>query len=76
MEGYAVRSAWYHESFPDHVIVQIADASWRTFRAAPFRNVTEDECEVYWGHHPRHGGIPVPAYIWRFYGLVKAPVGA
>lgn len=67
-----MRGLWFHEAFPAHVVAERPDGSLATFRLSPFRAVTEDECEPYFGSHPaRHGGVAVVPAVWRFYGIEK-----
>jgi hypothetical protein len=68
-----VNGVWYLDLFPEHAIVEFEDGSFAKFFITPFRNLKSGkDFTVYEGYHPRKcKGQPLPAYMYKFYGLEK-----
>jgi len=66
-----VNGAWYLESLPSHIVVELVDGSLAKFTLTPFRNV-QGEMTAYKSYHPRQSkGQPLPEYLYRHYGLSR-----
>lgn len=68
-----IYGAWYVDAVPNGVVAELPDGKLVSFAISPFRAVTPEEFDTYDGPHPRKlHGVPMPAYIYRFYGLEKS----
>lgn len=69
IDAIAVSGAWYTDD-PGIVVVELEGGGLVQFDIAPFRNVARDELSGYDKTHPaKTGALPVPQYLYRFYGL-------
>lgn len=68
-----IAGAWYVDSVPGGIVAELTDGRLVSFSISPFRAVTEDDFRPYAGQHPRKlHGVPVPAVLYQYYGLVKS----
>ncbi len=68
-----INGAWYIDSLPQSIIMELADGSLVKFTMTPFRDIVEGDWTPYNGIHPRKClGLPVPSYLLRLYGLAVA----
>ncbi len=67
-----ISGAWAVESLPNHYILDVPSLGLNLAQIAPFRILTEADLAPYAGHHPRRmHGVPLPDYLYRFYGMAK-----
>jgi hypothetical protein len=67
-----INGAWYLESLPQHIVIELEDGSLTKVFINPFRVLQERDFTVYNAYHPRKcKGSPLPDYLYRFYGLEK-----
>lgn len=67
-----IRNAWNISQLPDAYVAELEDGTLKFFRITPFREIAEKDLKDYKGHHPRHcKGVPMPEYLYRFYGLER-----
>lgn len=67
-----INGAWYLDSLPQHIVIELEDGSLAKVFINPFRQLTENDFTVYKSYHPRKcKGQPLPDYLYRFYGLEK-----
>ncbi len=67
-----INGAWAVESLPNHYILDIPGLGLKLAFITPFRALTVADLTPYEGYHPRKlRGVPLPAYLYRFYGLEK-----
>ena len=67
-----IRNAWNIKQMPDHYIAELDNGALETFRVTPFREIKESDLTEYKGGHPRKmRGVPMPEYLYRFYGLER-----
>jgi len=68
-----ISGAWNIEALPNHYVVEVPGAGLKLFFINPMREIAEDDLTPYNGHHPRKlRGVPMPEYLYRFYGLEKS----
>jgi hypothetical protein len=68
-----INGAWTVTSLPYHYILDIPQLGLKMAYITPFREITEADLIPYEGHHPRKmNGVPVPSFLYRFYGLTKS----
>ena len=67
-----VNGAWYLDSLPTMLVIELADNSLSMAHITPFRELKPTELKTYSGYHPRKcKGQPVPQYLYRFYGMER-----
>ncbi len=67
-----INGAWYVDSLPNQVVIELADGSLTKFRLTPFRKITDKDFTAYKSYHPRKcKGQPLPDYLYKFYGLQR-----
>jgi hypothetical protein len=72
-----VNGAWYLDSLPQHIVMELTDGSLTKVFLTPFRPLSEKDFTVYKAYHPRKcKGQPLPDYLYRFYGLEKSDKSA
>lgn len=68
-----VNGAWYLTALPQHIVIELEDGSLTKVFINPFRELSEKDFTVYKSYHPKKcSGQPLPAYLYRFYGLEKS----
>lgn len=68
-----VNGAWYLDSLPTMIVIEKEDNTLAMFYINPFKLIEDADLKYYKGHHPRKcKGQPLPAYLYRFYGLTKS----
>lgn len=68
-----VNGAWYVDTLPTAIVVELRNGVLNHFGLAPFRKISESDLIPYRGYHPRKmKGQPLPDYLYRFYGLEKS----
>ncbi|MGE4273976.1 MAG: hypothetical protein AB7E31_14120 [Desulfitobacterium sp.] len=68
-----VNGAWYIDSMPTHIIVELRDGTLGYYLINPYREIKESDLLSYAGIHPRKvKGQPLPAFMYRLYGLEKS----
>ena len=73
----AVIGAWYVNTMPNRIVVELPGGELKHFAVVPFRAATLEEMEDYKGYHPAQmtgGAQTVPDYVLRHYGLSLATV--
>ncbi len=66
-----INGAWYLDSFPYHMVIECEDNTLHFAPITPMEPV-EKKLQPYKGYHPRKcKGQPLPAYMYKFYGLEK-----
>jgi hypothetical protein len=67
-----VNGAWYLDSLPQHFVIELTNGLLKWATLSPFEDKS-DALTEYKGNHPRKcKGQPLPAYLYRFYGLEKS----
>jgi len=67
-----INGAWYLDSLPQHIVMELEDGTLTKVFISPFRQLTEKDFTVYKAYHPRKcKGQPLPDYLYKFYGLEK-----
>ena len=67
-----INGAWYIDSLPTAIVVEMFDGELFHFNLTPFRKISDSDLKPYKGYHPRKmKGQPLPDYLYRFYGLEK-----
>lgn len=67
-----INGAWYVDSLPTAVVVEMPNGKLFHFNLTPFRKISDADLKPYKGYHPRKmKGQPLPDYLYRFYGLEK-----
>ena len=67
-----ISGAWAIDLLPLHFIIEVPGIGLRVAYVSPFRNLSIEEFTPYKGAHPRKiHGVPMPEYLYRFYGLEK-----
>ena len=68
-----ITGAWAIKQLPEQYVLEIPAVGLRCVRIVPFRELTGDDLTPYEGYHPRKiNGIPMPDYLYHFYGLEKS----
>lgn len=68
-----VANAWYVDTLPDAVVAEMPSGKLVSFSVSPFRAITEGDMTDYDGQHPRRlSGVPVPAALYPYYGIIKS----
>jgi hypothetical protein len=68
-----VNGAWYVDQLPTMIVIELEDGSLKMFYMSPLKPVRQENLKDYKGYHPRKmKGQPLPAYLYRFYGLEKS----
>lgn len=80
MEKLKVNGAWYLDSLPTMLVIELTDNIDNILVMAnitPFRELAPSDLKLYKGYHPRKcKGQPIPAYLYRFYGMEKGAENA
>lgn len=67
-----VNGAWFLEALQTHVVIELENGTLGKFNLTPYREIQDQDITVYKSYHPRKcKGQPLPAYLYRFYGLEK-----
>lgn len=69
-----VKEAIYSNSIQDMILILTADNRVVAAKASPIRAIKEEELRVMPGIDAsrfRVCGVPLPDYLWRFYGLER-----
>ena len=67
-----VNGAWYLDSLPQYMVVELADGNLVRFFISPLKELIEEDFTIYKGVHPaKSKGLPLSYYLYRFYGLEK-----
>lgn len=68
-----IRGAWNIKQLPMQYVVELEDSTLKTFDINPFKKIAEADLKEYEGYHPRKcSGVPMPFYLYPFYGLEKS----
>lgn len=66
-----INGAWYINSLPQHLIIELFDGKLKLAPIIPMEPV-KNKLKDYTGDHPRKiKGQPLPSYFYPFYGLDK-----
>lgn len=69
-----VNGVWNIESLGNMYVAEMENGELKMFPVAPFKELKESDLKDYKGHHPRKmKGIPMPEYLFKFYGLELNP---
>jgi len=69
-----VNGVWYVSELQNDIVIELQDGMLVHTALSPFRKIDDTDFKPYKGYHPRKmKGKPLPAYLYPFYGLEKAP---
>ena len=67
-----VKGAWYLDALPMHIVIELENGELKMAPIRPIEPIKPERMTAYKGYHPRKcSGYPLPAYIYKFYGLEK-----
>jgi len=67
-----VNGVWNIESFPYQLIIEKQNGTLWFYPIQPLRRLEDKDLSPYKGYHPRKAkGLPLPEYLYQFYGLEK-----